>query len=80
MDLKKKNVANNEAIGRYHNCNNLGKRQDRAVVVGMALIIFSKKNVWGLIGVKVKKRVGSRMGEPGSFLGWPCVSVRATVV
>lgn len=39
----------------------IGKRYDRAVVVDIDLRFFRKKNVWGLICLKVKGREGSRM-------------------
>ena len=40
MDLKKKNIANNETIEKYHSSSRRGKRGDTAVVVSMDLICF----------------------------------------
>lgn len=59
MYLKKKNIANNETIERYHNSISLGKRWNRAVAVCVGLRYFRKKSVWGLIFMTVKERKGS---------------------
>ena len=58
MDLKKKNIANNETIQRYHSSSlcSLSKTYDRAVIVSKDLRFFRKRDVWGLICMKVKER------------------------
>lgn len=61
MDLKKKNIASNETIEKYHSSSSLGKRDVFSVVVGVDLRFFRRKNVWDLICVKVKEREGSRL-------------------
>ena len=43
MDLKKKNIANNETIEKYHSSSSLGKRDVFSVVVGVDLSFLGGK-------------------------------------
>lgn len=61
IDLKKKNIANNEVIERYHNSSSLGSSCSRAVVVGMDLRFFLGRKMLAFDLYDSTERKGSRL-------------------
>lgn len=77
-DLKKKNIANNGTLGRYHNSSHLGKRDGTAVVVDIDLrFFFRRKRVRGLNCMKVKE--GEESGLITSLLAWVTAWMMVTI-